>query len=165
MESGGVSGKLELMEKLFTNKYFQIAGRIILGGLFVYASMDKMANPELFLKAIHNYRLLPVQLENPLAIFLPWMEFLTGIFIIVNKWQKGAWLLYNIFLVVFIIALSQALVRGLDISCGCFSVKPSSTSEVWLRVIEDIVMLFFAFNFYRFSSVEEKETELELSNN
>jgi len=40
------------------------------------------------------------------------------------------------------------LIRGLDISCGCFSVKPSSTSEVWLRIIEDFIMLFFSVNLY-----------------
>lgn len=152
------------MEKLFKNKYFIVAGRIVLGSLLVYASLDKMSNSGEFLKIIHNYKLLPIQLENPLAIFLPWLEFLTGIFIISGKWLKASWLLYSVMLVVFIFALSQAQIRGLDISCGCFSVKPSSTSEVWLRIAEDIVMLFFAFMFYRYSDGEEN-AELSLSNN
>jgi uncharacterized membrane protein YphA (DoxX/SURF4 family) len=152
------------MEKFFQNKYFDISARIILGGLFMYASFDKMANQEAFLKIIHNYKVLPVQLENPLAIFLPWMEFLTGLCIVINKWVKGAWLLYSTMLVIFIIALTQALGRGLDISCGCFSVQPSSTSTIWLRIIEDIVMLFFSINFYRFTK-ESQNQELELSKN
>jgi hypothetical protein len=66
-------------------------------------------------------------------------------------------------LVIFILALTQALVRGLDISCGCFSVKPSSTSAVWLRIIEDIVMLFFSINFYRYAK-ETDVKEMEFSN-
>lgn len=152
------------MEKLFQNKYFVITARIVLGGLFVWASIDKMANPQDFLKVIHNYKVLPIQLENIMAIFLPWMEFLTGIFIISGKWLKGAWLLYTVMLFVFILALSQALIRGLDISCGCFSVQPSSTSTVWLRIIEDIVMLFFSIHLYRFTGNEENK-KLELSNN
>src|SRR5437870_184619 len=102
------------MQQLFQNKYFDITGRIILGGLFIYASMDKMANPEEFLKIIHNYKVLPVQLENPLAIFLPWMEFLTGLCLVIGKWAKGSWLLLSTMLVIFIIGLTQALVRGLD---------------------------------------------------
>ncbi len=152
------------MEKLFQNKYFEIAGRLILGGLLIYASIDKMANAPDFLKIIHNYKVLPVQLENPLAIFLPWLEFLTGLFIVIGKWTKSAWLIYSTMLVVFIIALSQALLRGLDISCGCFSVAPSSTSTVWLRIVEDIVMVFFSVNFYRYAKDGAPE-EVELSKN
>lgn len=148
------------MEKFFKNIYVSAAARIVLGALFLYASFDKMAHPEAFADIIDNYHILPVQLVNPLAIFLPWLEFLTGLMLIVNKWVKGALLIYSTLLVIFIIALSQALIRGLDISCGCFSVQSSSTSDIWLRIISDIVMLFFSIQLYRYSESESKiETE------
>src|SRR4030095_15030078 len=146
------------MEKLFTNKSFQITARIVLGAIFVYASLDKMANPDAFQKIIENYKILPIQLTNPLAIFLPWVEFITGILLIIGKWEKASLLLYNILMIIFIIALAQALIRGLDIACGCFSVKPSSTSEVWLRLVLDIITVFFSFNLYKYYP---DETELE----
>ncbi|HEY3251096.1 MAG TPA: MauE/DoxX family redox-associated membrane protein, partial [Ignavibacteria bacterium] len=123
-------------------------------------SLDKMANPDAFQKIIENYKILPVQLTNPLAIFLPWAEFITGLLLIIGKWEKGALLLYNILMIIFIIALSQALIRGLDIACGCFSVKPSSTSEVWLRVVLDIITLFFSINLYRYYP-EDEQLEFE----
>jgi len=158
------------MKRLFENKYFVIAVRVVLGALFMYASFDKMANPEAFANIIDNYHLLPYQLVNPLAIFLPWLEFFTGLFLIIGKWVKGSLLIYSALLVIFIIALSQALIRGLDISCGCFSVNPSSTSEVWLRIVEDIVMLFFSVMLFKYypdtvvlRSVHEKETNLNLN--
>ncbi|MBE2217253.1 MAG: DoxX family membrane protein [Ignavibacteria bacterium] len=158
------------MKRLFENKYFVIAVRVVLGALFMYASFDKMANPEAFANIIDNYHLLPYQLVNPLAIFLPWLEFFTGLFLIIGKWVKGSLLIYSALLVIFIIALSQALIRGLDISCGCFSVNPSSTSEVWLRIVEDIVMLFFSVMLFKYypdtvvlRSVHEKETNLSLN--
>jgi len=143
------------MEKLFGNKIFMIIARIVLGAVFVYASFDKMANPDAFLKIIHNYRLLPVQLENPLAIFLPWMELITGLMLIVGKWEKASLMLYNVIMVIFVIALSLALIRGLDISCGCFSVNPSTTSDVWLRILLDIITLFVSVNLYRFWPAED----------
>src|SRR5271157_2262559 len=145
------------MNKIFGNKIFSVSVRIILGGILVYASLDKLANMGDFAKIIHNYKLLPVSLENLLAIFLPWLEFITGFCLIIGKFNKGALLIYNVLLVIFIIALSQALIRGLDINCGCFSVKPSSTSEVWLRIIEDIVMLFFSINLFRY--IKEPESK------
>lgn len=147
------------MKKLFENKYIAIAARIVLGAVFMYASFDKMANPETFAKIIDNYHLLPYQLVNALAIFLPWLELITGLLLITGKWIKGSLLLYNILLVVFIIALSQALIRGLDISCGCFSVNPSSTSEVWLRILEDIILLFVGVMLFKYTKDEDKELQ------
>lgn len=151
------------MKKLFQNKYFIIAARIVLGAVFMYASFDKMANPEAFANIIDNYHLLPYQLVNPLAIFLPWLELITGLLLITGKWVKGSLLIYNALLVIFIIALVQALIRGLDISCGCFSVNPSSTSEVWLRVIEDIALFFVSFMMLKYSYPAKNE-EIEKNN-
>ena len=76
------------MKRLFENKYLVIAVRVVLGALFMYASFDKMANPEAFANIIDNYHLLPYQLVNPLAIFLPWLEFITGLLLIIDKWVK-----------------------------------------------------------------------------
>jgi hypothetical protein len=137
-----------MLNKLFTQKYFASLVRIVLGAIFIYASMDKIANMPDFAKVIFYYRILPVQLVNLLAIFLPWLEFVLGVFLIIGKFERASLLVYSAMIVVFIIALSQALIRGLDISCGCFSVDPSSTSDVWLRIIEDIVVLFFSVNLY-----------------
>ncbi len=145
------------MKNFFENKYISNGARIILGGLFMYASFDKMANPEAFADIIDNYHVLPIQLVNLFAIFLPWLEFITGLLLIIGKWVKGSLLIYSSLLVIFIIALSQALIRGLDISCGCFSVQSSSTSDIWLRIVFDIIMLFFSVNLYKYSAVNTNE--------
>lgn len=139
---------MKTITKLFEIKSFAILVRIVLGAIFMYASIDKMANTGEFVKIIHNYRLLPVHLENLLAIFLPWFEFISGLFLLIGKFPKASLIIYTSMLVIFIIALSQALIRGLDIACGCFSVKPSTTSEIWLRIIMDLIMLFFSVNLY-----------------
>ncbi len=150
-----------MLNKLFTQKYFAPLVRIVLGAIFIYASMDKIANMPDFAKVILNYKILPVQLVNLLAIFLPWLEFVLGVFLIIGKFERASLLVYSAMIVVFIIALSQAQIRGLDISCGCFSVKPSSTSEVWLRIIEDIIILFFSVNLYLNLPPEEINLDYE----
>jgi uncharacterized membrane protein YphA (DoxX/SURF4 family) len=152
------------MRKFFENKNVALAARIVLGAVFMYASMDKIAHPQAFADIINNYRVLPIQLVNPMAIFLPWLEFITGLLLIVGKWIKGALLIYSTFLVIFIIALTQALIRGLDISCGCFSVNPSSTPDIWLRIIEDIILLFLSINLYRYTPEVSEEKNLNLTN-
>jgi len=146
---------------MFSNKNFALLVRVVLGALFIYASMDKIANMPDFAKVIFNYKILPAQLVNLLAIFLPWIEFVIGLCLVIGKFERASLMIYSAMLVVFIIALSQALIRGLDISCGCFSVEPSTTSDVWLRIVEDIIMLFFSINLYLNLPPEEINLDYE----
>ena len=99
--------------------------RIALGLVFIVASLDKIQNPENFATNIANYRLLPYRLINFSAIVLPWLEIVTGILLVVGVWIRAAGILTCGMLVLFIMAISQALVRDLDISCGCFSTDPA----------------------------------------
>lgn len=148
--------------KIFQNKYiFQIT-RIILGIIFVYSSFEKISSPPDFAKIIFYYRMLPDGFENLIAIFFPWIELVTGLLLIVGKFDKAALFVYSAMMVIFLIALSQAQLRGLDIACGCFSVDPSSKSEVWLRIVLDLITLFFSINLYiTLSDKFESETIIQ----
>ncbi len=127
---------------LLSNKYFQILLRLIIGGLFLYASLSKLFNQEEFAKAIYNYKLLPGEVVNILAIVLPYIEFFSAIFLILGIYKKGSSFLIGGMLIVFIIALTRAYVLGLDISCGCFSLETvSEKSDISQRIVEDILML------------------------
>jgi len=158
VEKLGLSGKLNMnsLRQLFENKYFGSAVRIILGALFVYSSLDKIANTAEFAKIVHNYHLLPEFAVNLFAMALPWTELLTGVLLITGKYTKGALLLYSFMLCIFMIALLQAAIRGININCGCFSVRAGEDSNIWLRVFLDLIMLFFSFNLYIAVPVEEE---------
>ncbi len=95
--------------------------RVIVGGVFIFASLDKMQNPDAFALVIHHYRLVPFPLLHPFAMFLPVLEFLVGVALILGVRQRGAALITVLMNVMFIAAISSALFRGLDISCGCFN--------------------------------------------
>ena len=136
-------------------KYFKgplvILCRLVLGGVFIYASLDKIANPADFAKAIGNYHVLPFGLENLLALFLPWLELLTGILLIAGIMVEGATILIISMNIVFIFAISQALARGISIECGCFSVSTEGGSNIGFQtILRDFVYLIMAFIiFYR----------------
>jgi uncharacterized membrane protein YphA (DoxX/SURF4 family) len=97
-----------------------LACRLVVGGTFIYASLDKLAHPEAFAQAIHNYRMVPYSLLHIMAHLLPVLEIVVGVLLVVGFWQRGAALLTAGMNLVFIAAIATALVRGLDISCGCF---------------------------------------------
>ena len=119
--------------------------RIFLGFMFIYASLDKIAHPEEFAKQIGYYKALPFGLENLLAIILPWAEMIMGICLIAGLLVDGAALVSIIMMLVFILAISQAMLRGIDITCGCFKVSADSEKLGLDTIIRDIVFLVMSF--------------------
>jgi len=119
--------------------------RFIVGIIFLYASYDKILDPGSFAIAIQNYQLIPMSLSNLIAIILPWCEFFCGLFLLIGWWHKPAALLISLMTFVFIIALSIAYFRGLDIDCGCFGTGSSVSIQ---RIIEDIMLFAFSLHIY-----------------
>lgn len=94
--------------------------RLAVGITLVWASLDKLAHPGAFAESIHHYRLTPIGLLHPFALVLPMVELVAGVALILGFARRGASLIAGFLMVVFIAAITSALVRGLDISCGCF---------------------------------------------
>ena len=128
---------------ILSNKWLILAIRLILGITFIWASIDKIANPGGFALSIYNYRMLPHETINLMAIVMPWLELVTGILIIIGVFMRGSAFWIGLMLLVFIVALSSALARGLDIDCGCFSVDGGHGVDTGL-LIRDILMFFGA---------------------
>ncbi|MBK8382988.1 MAG: DoxX family membrane protein [Ignavibacteria bacterium] len=129
-----------------SNKYFLLILRLIVGGTFIYACAGKLLNQELFARAIYNYKFLPDVFINIFAIVMPYLELVTAVFLILGIFKRGSAFMIIVMLIVFIISLTQAYARGLDISCGCFSLETvSEKSDILLRIIEDIFLLVASF--------------------
>lgn len=136
------------MKKLLKSKYLSFLFRLILGCVFVYASFDKIAHPADFARIVYNYHFLPTSTINLFAIILPWIELISGMALILGLFVESASLLIGLLLGVFIVALSSAVIRGLDISCGCFSTASSSEKVVWDTIIRDLIMLMLVVQVY-----------------
>ena len=120
--------------------------RVILGIVLIYASIDKIVHPVEFAKAIGNYNVLPFGLENLLGIVLAVLELMVGICLVLGIMIDGSAIIAGGMMVVFIIAISQALFRGIDINCGCFKVTVENGGhQVGIRrIIEDFIYLGMA---------------------
>ncbi len=114
--------------------------RGVLGMVFLVAAAGKLANPEEFARTIANYQLLPVALVNLPAIVLPWLELVVGMLLIAGIRLRVAATVAALLLGIFTLALISALVRGLDIHCGCFS-QTAAERIGWGRVLEDVLLL------------------------
>ncbi len=118
--------------------------RIVVGATFVYAAIDKIVHPDQFAKIIYYYKMMPGDLINLLALLLPWIELISGILLIVGFWEKASAVIIAGLLVVFLIALTNAFLKGIDISCGCFSTTTRVKGEVLSYIFRDIVLIAIA---------------------
>ena len=69
-----------------------------------------------------------------------------GICLLAGLLVDGATVLSIIMMLVFILAISQAMLRGIDITCGCFKVNADSENLGLNTIIRDIVFLIMSFN-------------------
>lgn len=124
--------------------YMYHGARIIIGLVFIYASYDKILNPAAFAKIVYNYQILPDELVNFAAIFLPWLELTIGFLLIIGIWLPGSVFIGNLLLIIFFSAILYNKVRGLDISCGCFSTSAGETGESTLYLLRDFSFVVIA---------------------
>lgn len=120
----------------------------LLGALFLYATWDKIARPADFAKLVYHYRLIGPNPTlgyipaNTLAVTLPWVEALAGALLICGVWRREAAAIVSLLLVVFLVAVGQAMLRGLSLeNCGCFSVGDTGRGAGWLLILEDLGLL------------------------
>ncbi|ACM19179.1 hypothetical protein Geob_0817 [Geotalea daltonii FRC-32] len=122
--------------------------RVALGTVFVYAGALKADDIVAFAGNIAAYQLLPYWANYLAAAILPWLEICCGLLLIIGWRLRAASALVILLNVVFIIALSAALVRGLDIDCGCFKQGGGDKTSAWQALLRDVVLLAAAIVVY-----------------
>lgn len=85
-----------------------------------YAGYIKARDPAKFVEDIEHYKLLPLFLVRATAIVLPWNEIIVGLLLILGIWTRAAALLSLLLFIVFAGAVTSAIARKLNITCGCF---------------------------------------------
>jgi putative oxidoreductase len=121
---------------------------LLLGGVFVYASLEKIADPRAFARIVYHYQLagpsraLGYLPANLLALTLPWVEVIAGLLLITGLWRREAAAVAALLLVSFLVAVGYALGQGIDIAnCGCFSVSGEGRAAGWWLVLGDTALL------------------------
>ena len=124
------------------NKYYGhlfLGIRLLLGAMWVWASLDKIQDSAQFSRDIANYHVIPFGLENLSAIVVPWLELLIGMGLIAGVMVNGAALVSSGLMLLFIVLISQAILRGFNIECGC-GLKEGQLVG-WDKILENIVFL------------------------
>jgi uncharacterized membrane protein YphA (DoxX/SURF4 family) len=110
----------------------QLLLRLVLGGFFVFASLDKIAHPAAFARIVYQWQVAGPVPSNLVAVTLPWVEILAGGLLILGLWRRESALVIALLLAVFLAAAGSVLARGIDVeNCGCTSLAKSEPAGSW----------------------------------
>lgn len=114
--------------------------------LLFLSGVEHLRDQFRFLSSILNYRIVYGLGAVAFAILLPPVQLVLSVLILHNRSVKFALALCIAMFVLFFAAQLSALVRGLDISCGCFgSLREESISVFTLgRTLFFGLVAFFA---------------------
>jgi uncharacterized membrane protein YphA (DoxX/SURF4 family) len=124
---------------------------IVLGAVFLYASLDKIARPVDFARIVYHYQVIGPNAHvgplpaNLLAVTLPWIEAIVGLLLVSGIWRREAAAVAGALLVTFMVAVGWALYQGIDVAnCGCFSVSGEGRAAGLKLILQDVGLLAVA---------------------
>lgn len=101
--------------------------RLGLAGVYIFAAIPKILEPWDFSRAIWNFRIVPLPLIPPLALWLPVLELVAALAVLIGLLYRGGVFCLTALSAAFAVGIASAMARGLDIDCGCFG--DAATSE------------------------------------
>ena len=147
------------MNKFLQNEIFILASRVFIGLIFIIAGMEKIIAPEEFAISISNYKILPDFSLNIFAIIIPWIEVVTGLFMMFNIQSKeNSFIVLNLY-ILFTVMIIIAVLRGLDIDCGCFGTNDGQQVGL-IKIIENLLQILIVFNIFRNSNKSKNNISL-----
>jgi|Deesub1362B_J571_1020462.scaffolds.fasta_scaffold00243_12 uncharacterized membrane protein YphA (DoxX/SURF4 family) len=118
--------------------YFYHLIRILIGAIFIFSGITKIINPLKFAQDILNYQIVSESISFWIALILPWLELICGIFLITGIVIRGSSFLISCMLFIFIFLIFSVLIRGEQIDCGCFGFIRQKVS--WGLLMQDLIL-------------------------
>ncbi len=142
-------------------------GRLLLGGIFLYAGYSKIFLPNAnwwpwfilkfsvslnltnFAAQVEAFKMLPAWAVQFVAHTLPFAEILLGLLVLIG-WRLRIWSsLLTVLMLGFTFAVLRAFILHMDINCGCFATPQPVNLQ---KILEDaalsglaVLMTVFAF--------------------
>lgn len=121
--------------------------RFLTAAVFLYAGIIKVTDPSSFADSVASFRVLSPVFVPLVALSLPPLECGLGLALLSDRWARSAAFSLSLLTLIFLVALVQAYLRGLEVDCGCFG--GSSSAETWLLVVRNIAIFAALIFLYR----------------
>jgi len=126
-------------------------GRLVLGGIFVYAGISKLIFPNThlwpmfvlrfsisvnlssFAQQVESYKIISPEASQVVAHTLPFVEIALGLLLLIG-WQLRIWATaITAVMVGFLAVVTRAYLLHMDINCGCFGTPEKLTGWTVVR--------------------------------
>ena len=130
------------MKTILQNRWLLFSLRLILGVIFIVASISKIQDIARFVSTVISYGLLPNNLAHLYGYVAPWVELFIGCALILGVFVRFSVALLIPLILSFMVASSYALVNAASGSCGCFGKFFTLSHPAALTI--DVLMLIAA---------------------
>ena len=130
------------MKTILQNRWLTFSLRLLLGAIFIVASIAKIQDIPKFVSTVVSYGILPDTLAHLYGNVVPWVELLIGCALILGVFIRLSAALLIPLIVSFMVASSYALANAVGGPCGCFGKFLTMSHPVSLTI--DVLMLIAA---------------------
>lgn len=97
-----------------------LVARLVVGGVWIWAGVIKLPDPESSVTAVRAYQLLPLGMADGVGRVLPMVEVVVGACLVIGLLTRVNALMSGLLQIAFIIGIVSVWSRGIAINCGCF---------------------------------------------
>ena len=100
--------------------WWGLIARLVVGGVWIAAGLAKLPDPSASVRAVRAYDLLPESIVPTIGHTLPILEIVVGACLVAGLLTRVMSLVSALLFLAFVVGISAAWARGLQIDCGCF---------------------------------------------
>ncbi|HNW28128.1 MAG TPA: MauE/DoxX family redox-associated membrane protein [Spirochaetota bacterium] len=119
---GNESGIRKAVTSTLYGNRFTVLIRVALGAMLAFTGAVKMTDPASFGQIVARYGILPAELVPYAASFIPPLELILGLALLIGIKVRAAAALSVLLMTAFIAFLAVNMFRGRSFDCGCFPV-------------------------------------------
>jgi uncharacterized membrane protein YphA (DoxX/SURF4 family) len=128
-------------------QWIGLLARLVTGGVWIVAGALKLPDPSESVRAVRAYDLLPESIVPTVGHLLPLVEVVVGICLVAGLLTRAMAVVSALLFLAFIIGISAAWARGLEIDCGCFGgggLDEGASSKYPWEIARDVGLLLLS---------------------
>ena len=130
--------------------------RLILAFIFVLSSIEKLKDPYAFALFVDAYQVFPDWIVNLSTLLIPWLELFIAFGLIFKFKLRANLILFGSLMIMFTLLVVIAMIKGLDIECGCYG---ESSSKVGLvKLVENFIIILSCLILYYHIHVQNNKS-------